>query len=83
MLSLGANYLFRARDVNRERLPVMSADVVGREIELRDQIGTMRLKSGDVLKLLELRADGHTCLCHHSACQGVIITDVNSLHEMP
>lgn len=79
----GANYIFRVQDVNRERLPVMSSDVIGREIELRDQIGTMRLKSGDVVKLLELRADGHTCLCSHSACHGVILTDVNSLHELP
>ena len=82
-MNIGANYVFRVKDVSRERLPVMSADVIGREIELRDQIGTMRLKSGDVVKLLELRSDNHTCLCSHSACQGVLITDVNSLNEMP
>lgn len=55
----------------RKRLPVIHRDAVGRGIELRDQVGIMRLLPRDRVRIIEHR-DDH-CLCEHAACKSGLL----------
>jgi hypothetical protein len=63
--------IFRPPSRDRERLPVLTPDVVGRAIDWRDQTGTMRVLPFDRLSVVETR-DDHS-LCKHSACAGLLL----------
>lgn len=57
--------IFRPPSITRERLPVINAEAVGRAIEIRDQVGILRLLPGDRLRIVEERGDH--ALCSHPA----------------
>lgn len=58
--------IFTPFSAAREHLPIIHADAVGRGIEIRDQVGIMRLLPGDRVTLVEDRGD--YTLCRHAAC---------------
>lgn len=78
----GIHYRFTPQTRDRETLPVLSADVITRDILFSDQIGTLRVIPGDRLKLRAVRDDGIHCLCSHSQIPALLVlTDLNSLSE--
>lgn len=63
-----------------ERLPVITRDAVGREIEMRDQVGTMRLLPDDRVSLVEHR--DNYALCEHVACKsGLLLIKLTALTQ--
>lgn len=79
--TLGFFYTFRVPDAERERLPVLTRHVLGRAIELHDQVGTVRLKSGDRIKLTAILNDGCSVLCEHSGVPGLLLTELRWLED--
>jgi hypothetical protein len=58
--------IFRPHHRAREHCPIIHPDAQGREIQMSDQTGIMRVIPGDRVRIVEDR-DDH-CLCSHSAC---------------
>jgi len=73
--------IFQPPSRDRERLPVLTPDVVGRAINWRDQTGTMRVLPGDRLSVVETR-DDHS-LCKHAACNGLLLVKTLFLQDEP
>lgn len=72
--------IFLPPSKERERLPIIHRDAVGRGIEIRDQAGIMRLLPRDRVRIIEQR-DDH-CLCEHVACKsGLLLIKTEFLHE--
>lgn len=73
--------IFQPPSRDRERLPVLTPDVMGRAIDWRDQTGTMRVLPGDRLSVVETR-DDHS-LCKHAACVGLLLVKTQFLTPDP
>ncbi len=58
--------IFTPFNRSREHCPIIHPDAQGRDIEMRDQTGIMRLLPGDRVTLVEDRGD--YTLCRHAAC---------------
>lgn len=55
----------------REVMPALHESCVGRAIECRDQVGTMRVVSGDRVRIVEIR--DNYALVSHSALKGALL----------
>lgn len=72
--------IFLPPSKDRERLPVIHRDAVGRAVEMRDQVAVMRLLPKDRVRIVEERGDH--CLCEHVACKsGLLLIKREFLHE--
>lgn len=61
---------FKTVERSRETLPVLCADVVGRAIECADQVDTMRVVSGDRVRIVEIREN--FALVSHVRLKGAV-----------
>lgn len=55
----------------REVMPALHESTVGRAIELSDQVGTMRVSSGDRVRIVEIREN--YALVSHVALKGALL----------
>lgn len=72
--------IFHPHCRERERLPVIDRAALGRAIEVRDQVGIMRLLPRDRVRVIEDRGD--YALCEHAACRnGLLLIKRDALSE--
>lgn len=72
-MNAGDLMTFRPGGRDRENLPVLVQEVIGRPIECADQKATFRCLPGDRVRVAEIRSDRHSVLVTHSAVQGGVL----------
>jgi hypothetical protein len=72
--------IFRAPDTARERLPVLSLDVLDRPhaITVSDQLGTTTVKSGDLVEIMK-SLSGTYRLARLPGVEGLLLIDAQFL----
>lgn len=73
---------FRAAQRSRENLPVLRATVVGQPIEPGDQLGVLRIVSGDRVRIAEIRED-FALVKHARFTAGLCLVSVALLELIP
>lgn len=69
-MSAGDLVTFHAPSRDRESLPCLRRDVIGRAIEFSDQVDVLRVVSGDRVRIDEMR--GEWALVTHARCKDVV-----------
>lgn len=70
--------IFRAAHSSRRNLPVLRATVLGRPVETVDQIGALRIASGDSARIAEIR-DDFALVKHERFKEGLCLVSLTQL----
>jgi hypothetical protein len=73
---------FKTAERSRETLPVLGAHVIGSAIECADQVGTMRIVSGDRVRIAEIR-EGFALVEHTQLKGAVCLVSLALLQPIP